>query len=65
MKWDIHAVAANCVVPASVDDDMEALLQRLQRICTASDKARHIVIMSNGSFQQIYQRLPEQLTTGS
>jgi len=63
VKWDIHAVAANCVVPASVDDDMDTLLQRLQRFCQAADKPRHIVIMSNGSFQDIYQRLPEQLST--
>lgn len=60
VKWDIHSVAANCVVPASVDDDMETLLQRLSK---PSDKPRHIVIMSNGSFQNIYQRLPERLAT--
>ena len=62
VKWDIHQVAANCVIPATVDDDMEALLQRLSK---SSDKPRHIVIMSNGSFEKIYQRLPEHLATAT
>ena len=58
INWDISAVAANCVVEASVDDNLTALIDRVAKL---ADKPRHIVIMSNGAFDGIYERLPERL----
>jgi len=58
IKWDIFDVASNCVVPATVDDNLDALLDRVSKL---PDKPRHIVIMSNGAFEDIYQRLPARL----
>ena len=58
IKWDIFEVANNCVVEASVDDDLSALIERLAKL---ADKPRHIVIMSNGAFEGIYERLPKRL----
>ncbi len=58
IKWDIFDVATNCVVPATVDDNLDALIDRISKL---PPKPRHIVIMSNGAFEGIYQRLPERL----
>jgi UDP-N-acetylmuramate: L-alanyl-gamma-D-glutamyl-meso-diaminopimelate ligase len=58
IKWDIFDVANHCVVPSTVDDNMDALLERIAKL---PQKPRHIVIMSNGSFEGIYNRLPERL----
>ena len=67
IKWDLLDVANRCVVPATVDDSLEGLIERLVR--SESDKPRHIVIMSNGSFDDIYSKLPAALraqsTTGT
>ena len=61
IKWDIFDVASNCVVPASVDDNLDALIERVAKL---ADKPRHIVIMSNGAFEGIYERLPQRLREG-
>ena len=58
IKWDIFDVATNCVVPATVDDNLDALIDRISKLPA---KPRHIVIMSNGAFDGIYQRLPDRL----
>ena len=58
IRWDLFDVANHCVVPATVDDDIDALIERIARLPA---KPRHIVIMSNGGFQDIYTRLPERL----
>ncbi len=58
IKWDLFDVANRCVVPSTVDDNIEALLERIAKL---PEKPRHIVIMSNGSFEDIYTRLPERL----
>jgi len=62
IKWDIFDVASNCVVEASVDDSLDALIDRVAKL---ADKPRHIVIMSNGAFEGIYERLPQRLRADS
>ncbi|MEM7220435.1 MAG: UDP-N-acetylmuramate:L-alanyl-gamma-D-glutamyl-meso-diaminopimelate ligase [Pseudomonadota bacterium] len=59
IRWDLLEVAAACVVPATVDDSLDGLIDRL--VDAPKDKPRHIVIMSNGSFDDIYTRLPAAL----
>ena len=61
IKWDIFEVASNCVVDATVDDNLDTLIERVVKL---ADKPRHIVIMSNGAFEGIYERLPARLREG-
>jgi UDP-N-acetylmuramate: L-alanyl-gamma-D-glutamyl-meso-diaminopimelate ligase len=58
IKWDLSEVVGNCVVPARQFDDLDRLIKALVRL---DDRPRHIVIMSNGAFGGIYQKLPGAL----
>ncbi len=58
IKWDLSEVVHHCVIPAQQFDDLERLMDAL---ATLPPKRRHIVIMSNGSFGGIYQKLPGRL----
>jgi UDP-N-acetylmuramate: L-alanyl-gamma-D-glutamyl-meso-diaminopimelate ligase len=55
IKWDLAEVAHKSVVPATVDDDLEHLIEALVRL-PPPKHARHIVIMSNGGFGGIHGR---------
>ena len=60
--WDVDAVASACPVPAVVTDDIERLAAML---VAKRDGARpaHVVLMSNGAFGGIYEKLVQRLTT--
>ncbi|MFU8814542.1 MAG: UDP-N-acetylmuramate:L-alanyl-gamma-D-glutamyl-meso-diaminopimelate ligase [Pseudomonadales bacterium] len=58
IKWDLVEVVQNCVVPARQFDDLDRLVDALVGLPA---KKRHIVIMSNGSFGGIYQKLTQRL----
>lgn len=58
IKWDLHEVVQQCVVPAQQFDSIDKLVDTLARL---PDRRRHILIMSNGSFGGIYRKLPERL----
>jgi UDP-N-acetylmuramate: L-alanyl-gamma-D-glutamyl-meso-diaminopimelate ligase len=58
IKWDLHEVVQHCVVPAQQFDSIDRLVDTLARL---PDKRRHILIMSNGSFGDIYSKLPARL----
>lgn len=58
IKWDLSEVVHHCVVPAQQFDDLDRLIDALAAL---PPKRRHIVIMSNGSFGGIYQKLPPRL----
>ncbi|KGE02718.1 UDP-N-acetylmuramate:L-alanyl-gamma-D-glutamyl-meso-diaminopimelate ligase [Pseudohaliea rubra] len=60
MDWSLEAVAAAGTVPASVSDDVERLVTAVVR---EAQKGDQIVIMSNGSFAGIHQRLLGALRT--
>ena len=59
--WDVDAVASACPVPAVVADDIERLAAML---VAKRDGARpaHVVLMSNGAFGGIYEKLVQRLT---
>ncbi len=58
IKWDLAEVVQNSVIPAQQFDNLERLTDALVRL---PQKKRHIVIMSNGSFGNIYRLLPRRL----
>ena len=60
IKWDLSEVVSQCVVPALQFDDLDKLMQALANLPT-TDRERHIVIMSNGAFGGIYEKLPALL----
>ena len=58
IKWDLSEVVQACVVPAHQHDDLDKLIETLSAL---PPKRRHLVIMSNGSFGDIYRKLPARL----
>ncbi|MEZ5560688.1 MAG: UDP-N-acetylmuramate:L-alanyl-gamma-D-glutamyl-meso-diaminopimelate ligase [Pseudomonadales bacterium] len=58
IRWDLGEVVAQCVVPARQYDDLDRLVEDLAGL---PERPRHIVIMSNGSFGGIYEKLPRRL----
>ena len=56
--WDLSEVVQSSVVPARQFDDLDRLVDSLAKL---PQKKRHIVIMSNGSFGGIYEKLPARL----
>ncbi len=58
IRWDLSEVVQACVVPAHQHDDLDKLMDALAKL---PRRRRHIVIMSNGSFGNIYKLLPDRL----
>ena len=58
IKWDLTELVQACVIPAHQHDNLDRMIEALARL---PDKPRHIVIMSNGSFGGIYEKLPPVL----
>jgi UDP-N-acetylmuramate: L-alanyl-gamma-D-glutamyl-meso-diaminopimelate ligase len=61
IKWDLSEVVQQCVVPAFQFDNLDRLVEAL---ATLPARKRHIVLMSNGSFGGIYEKLPQRLRAG-
>ena len=62
IKWDLHEIAEQCVVPAQIVDNVDKLVQQLAgEKPDAGNRKRHLVIMSNGAFGGIYQELAKAL----
>jgi UDP-N-acetylmuramate: L-alanyl-gamma-D-glutamyl-meso-diaminopimelate ligase len=59
IKWDLTEVVQGCVIPAHQHDNLDRLVNSLVKL---PPKKRHIVIMSNGSFGGIYEKLTQRLT---
>lgn len=67
IKWDLHAVAKDCVIPASIFDKVDDLVNHLVTLPSREDitqsphlakgSTRHIVIMSNGGFGGFHTKL--------
>jgi len=55
MRWDLGTVVSKCVVPARLFDDLGSLMQA---VADLPPRRRHVVILSNGGFQGIHQKLP-------
>ena len=62
LDWDLDAVAAAVGPRARVADRVEALVQELAGEARPGDL---VLIMSNGGFENIHQRLLERLEAGS
>ena len=61
IKWDLMEVVQDCVVPARMFDNHDSLVDTLVLEAANSDKRKHVVIMSNGSFGGIYANLTQKL----
>lgn len=56
--WDLGEVVQHSVVPATIEDDIDRLIERV----TQSDQLPcHVVIMSNGNFGGVYKKLLAKL----
>ena len=60
--WDLGEVTAHMTRPAQVFDDLEALISALVAESRAGD---HILIMSNGGFGGIHDKLIARLKQGT
>ena len=60
--WNVGEVARASPVPAAVETDLDALLARLLAFAAPGPAGRtHVVLMSNGAFGGIYQRIRQRL----
>ena len=57
VKWDIDSVVKACTTTAHLFDDLDGLVQAVAAIEGEAD----IVVMSNGGFEGIHQRLLDVL----
>ena len=58
IRWDLGALVKACVVPARQFSNMARLVDW---VCELPKRRRHLVIMSNGGFNNIYEELPAAL----
>ena len=61
LRWNLAETVADCVVPARLFDDLDALMRA---IAALPRRRRHLVILSNGGFQGIHRKLPAILRGG-
>ena len=61
IQWDVADVVQNSPVPASVETDIDTLVDRIAAFETDSARPTHVVAMSNGAFGGIYDRLRKRL----
>lgn len=54
VDWDLQSVAKASPVPAQVFQSTEIIIER---ICAEATSGDHVVIMSNGGFEGVHQRL--------
>lgn len=60
LGWDITAIANQCTIPAIVCNSLEEIISQVRYL---AKKGAHIVIMSNGSFGGIHQKLKQVLAS--
>ena len=58
VKWDVKSLEKQCKKPLHVIDDFDKLLNE---IVNASPKGTTILVMSNGGFNGIHQKLLDKL----
>lgn len=61
IQWDVAEVARDSPVPASVETDIDTLVDRIAAFETDATRPTHVVAMSNGAFGGIYERLRKRL----
>ena len=58
IKWDVQQLASDCVVDANVEDSTDKLVEHLLQLPKLEGgRRRHLVIMSNGAFDNIYSKI--------
>ena len=60
IRWDVAEVVEHSPVPASVETNLAALVERVAAFETGKTRT-HVVLMSNGAFGGIYERLRQRL----
>ena len=60
IQWNLAEVANACETPSAMEDDIERLVERLARLASANATS-HVVLMSNGAFGGIYEKLKMRL----
>ena len=61
IRWDVGEVAAASPVPAAIETDMDSLVARIIALAAPNAAGRtHVVLLSNGAFGGIYERLKQQ-----
>ena len=58
IQWNLHELLVGATLPMKIATDIEQLVSEL---CEPNDQQTHIVIMSNGAFGGIYQKIVDQL----
>ncbi len=58
LDWDLSATMADAVIPSELLSSVDAIVERAVAWCQAGD---HILVMSNGGFGGIHQKLLERL----
>ena len=61
IQWDVAEVVQDSPVPASVETDIDRLVDRIAGYEADSSLPTHVVVMSNGAFGGIYDRLRQHL----
>jgi len=61
MDWSLDEVAETCTVPASVATETAGLIEQVLDEAIAAGEGTRIVIMSNGGFDGIHQKMSLQL----
>ena len=61
IQWNVAEIARESLVPATVENDIGVLTARIAALEDGSKRPTHVVIMSNGAFGGIYERLRERL----
>ena len=72
LKWDLSDLVQQSVIPARMEDDLDTLLNELLELAQPHEVAprntrpirrRHVVLMSNGSFGGLADKLRSALNT--
>ena len=58
IEWDVATLTSACIVLAKHFTDLTLLIKQ---VCELPKRRRHVVIMSNGHFGNIYEKLPAAL----
>ena len=61
VQWDVGQVAKDSLVPASVETDIGRLVEGIAGYEADRSLPTHVVVMSNGAFGGIYDRLRQRL----
>ena len=62
MSWDLNELAKDPVVDTQIFDQVDKLVEYILGLPQSTgDKKRHIVVMSNGSFDGLRQKVEDKL----